>query len=180
MIAMARLSRSQREPCGTPALNMTRETSPLWRMCEAALRGIVLRMLPRTERILGTAASSVRGDRGAHRLGRRRWPTGGHFREVLDFSSHESGENPQAQDDKDEPEPQMRNVREDREEPVVGGPGVKNGKINGKAVWEQRAKGAVVLILYGRARLGDCHSGRDIAARRFRRGRAPRSPTASG
>jgi hypothetical protein len=49
MIAMARLPRSPREPCGTSSLNMTRETSLIWRMCEAALRSIVPRMLLRTK-----------------------------------------------------------------------------------------------------------------------------------
>src|SRR5829696_8433261 len=59
------------------------------------------------------------------------------FDEVLDPSSHKSGENPQAQDAKIEPGPQPGHGREDRKEPVVDGPSVENGEIDGKAVWKQ-------------------------------------------
>jgi len=99
------------------------------------------------------------------------------FDEVLDPSSHKSGENPQAQDAKIEPGPQPGHGREDRKEPVVDGPSVENGEIDGKAVWKQEATDGVVLILYGHARLGDYHSGRDNLRQKIRRGRAPRSPT---
>jgi hypothetical protein len=81
---------------------------------------------------------------------------------VLDPTSHEPGkESPQAQDNEDEPAPQPQKDREDREEPVVDGPGVENGEMDSKAVWEQEARDGAELILDGYARLGDYDSGRD-------------------
>src|SRR5215212_11923037 len=84
------------------------------------------------------------------------------FGQVLDPTSHEPGkESPQAQDNEDEPAPQPQKDREDHEEPVVDGPGVENGEMDSKAVWEQEARDGAELILDGYARLGDYDSGRD-------------------
>ena len=84
------------------------------------------------------------------------------FGQVLDPTSHEPGkESPQALDNEDEPAPQPQKGREDREEPVVDGPGVENGEMDSKAVWEQEARDGAALILDEYARLGNYDSGRD-------------------
>ena len=84
------------------------------------------------------------------------------FGQVLDPTSHEPGkESPQAQDNEYEPAPQPQKGREDREEPLLDGPGVENGEMDSKAVWEQEARDGAALILDGYARLGDYDSGRD-------------------
>ena len=84
------------------------------------------------------------------------------FGQVSDPTSHEPGEeSPQAQDNENKAAPQLQKSREDREGPVVDGPGAENGEMDSKAVWEQEARDGAALILDGHARLGGYDSGRD-------------------
>ena len=92
----------------------------------------------------------------------------------MDPSSHRSGENPQAQDVNDEPAPQPGNGREDSEESMLDGPGVENGEIDGKAVWEREVINGAALILDGHARLGDYDSGRDDLSQKIQVGKSTR------
>src|ERR687894_1831173 len=95
------------------------------------------------------------------------------FGQVLDPTSHEPGkESPQAQDNEDQPAPQPKKDRVDREEPMVDGPGVENGEMDSKAVWEQEARDGAALILDEYARLGNYDSGRDDLRQRIKVGKS--------
>jgi uncharacterized protein YkwD len=74
------------------------------------------------------------------------------FGATVDPSSHTPGESSQ------------------EEEPVEDGGGIENGGLNGKAVWEQKARDKAELILKeeGYARLGDYDNGRDDLSQKIR------------
>jgi uncharacterized protein YkwD len=59
---------------------------------------------------------------------------------------------------------------EEANEPVEDRPGIENGEMNDKAVWEQQATDEAELILDGYARLGDYDNGRDELRQEIRVG----------
>src|SRR5215208_164632 len=80
------------------------------------------------------------------------------FGGVMDPSAHAPGESLQPADTNEEPAPE---TPDGREEPVEDGPGVENGEMEGKEIWEQESDDGADLVLDGHARLGDYDSGRD-------------------
>jgi hypothetical protein len=89
------------------------------------------------------------------------------FGGVVDPSAHASGESPQPADTNKEPAPETTDGRED---PVEDGPGVENGEMEGKAIWEQETEDGANLILDGHAHLGDYDNGTDDLRQKIRVG----------
>ena len=85
------------------------------------------------------------------------------FGAVADPSAHAPGESPQPAD-------QETVTPDGREEPAEDGPGVENGGMEGKEIWEQETRGDEDLILDGRAHLGDYDNGRDDLSQKIRVG----------
>jgi uncharacterized protein YkwD len=79
------------------------------------------------------------------------------FGATLDPTSHPPGETSQAGKTNERPE-----------KPVEDGLSIENGGMNGKAVWEQKAKDGADLILDGYARLGDYNNGEDDLRQKIR------------
>ncbi len=105
-------------------------------------------MLDGRYRVIGVARLNVPGSRWY-------WTTD--FGGTVDPSSHAPAESSQ---------------RREEEEPVKDGPGIENGEMNGKAVWEQEATDEAELILKGGyARLGDYDNGEDDLRQKIRVGK---------
>jgi len=108
-------------------------------------------MLDGTYRVIGIArindSDSVHG-----------WYWTTDFGGVMDPSAHAPGESLQPADTNEELGPE---TPDGREEPVEDGPGVENGEMEGKEIWEQESEDGADLVLDGHARLGDYDNGRD-------------------
>jgi Cysteine-rich secretory protein family len=92
------------------------------------------------------------------------------FGAVVDPSAHAPGESPQPADTNEQPAPETTDGRKEREEPDQDGPGVENGEMEGKAIWEQETENEAELILDGHARLGDYDKGMDDLSQKIRVG----------
>jgi hypothetical protein len=90
------------------------------------------------------------------------------FGGVTDPSAHAPGESPQPADTNEEPE--TPDGREEREAPVEDGPGVENGEMESREIWEQETENGADLILDGHAHLGDYDNGRDDLRQKIRVG----------
>jgi hypothetical protein len=78
------------------------------------------------------------------------------FGGVVDPGAHAPGESPQPADTNEGSE-----TPDAREEQVADGPGVENGEMEGREVWEQETENGADLIVDGHAYLGDYDDGTD-------------------
>ena len=88
------------------------------------------------------------------------------FGGTLDPSSHEPGESPKPEDGARE----SRNGSEETEKSLEDGPGIENGALDGRAVWEQETRDGAELIVDGHARLGDYDEGKDVLRQKIQVG----------
>jgi uncharacterized protein YkwD len=118
-------------------------------------------MLDGRYRVIGVARVNISGSG-------RDWYWTTDFGAALDPTSHAPGETPQQTNE--EPAPKPQEPEEKPEQPVEDGVGIENGEMNGGAVWEQKAKDGVDLVLDGYARLGDYNNGEDDLRQKIRLG----------
>jgi uncharacterized protein YkwD len=90
------------------------------------------------------------------------------FGGVVDPGAHTPGDSPQPADKSEKPE--TPDAREEPEGQVEDGPGVENGEMEGKEIWEQETENGADLIVDGHAYLGDYDNGRDDLRQKIRVG----------